>query len=105
MVFNADFATRLALLVAFVVLAGRSLWIAHGTPVTARRIALLSMVPYAAAYVWFYTHLMFTVPPLDGVLRADIWYSRLAAGLALLSGFAIQWVIVESGHAHRSKQQ
>jgi len=90
---NADAVTRFALLAGFIFVSCRSVYLVSHTKAAARKIALWSMVPASLAWVWFYFHLVKTVPYIDGVLRTDIWFSRIAQFLTIVSTLVIQWVI------------
>lgn len=93
---SADAVTRWALLVGFVYVLVRSIWLSHHVNVTARKLALWSMVPASLAWIWFNYHLLVTVPLIEGVLRSDVWYSRIAQGLTILAAVVIHWVIATS---------
>ena len=88
-----DLGSRLILLAGAITIGARSLYFVWRVNTTARRIALLSMVPACVAWIVFELTTITSVQEFADELTTPVWWSRLALFLTLVSWFVIQWII------------
>ena len=96
-----DLISRCALLTLSIVVLIRSVYLVGRVHLLARRIALVSTIPPAVVWAWFYIENLLTIPAAEGGLDGLFVISRVAVFLVMIAFIVQQQVIIYAESATR----